>query len=113
MDVQVEYLGIHSPDYFPGYGTAFTPFSHSTYGVGSTLRTALKDALESVAQDIHQPDEQSLDGEVQEFIASHNMTRFVCANGTGCCEQINDGECLESDHDSCDVLYHVGIRWNS
>ena len=49
-DFQIQYLGIDSPSYFPGYGTAFTPFRFCAYGIGDTEEEALEDCLEMMAQ---------------------------------------------------------------
>ena len=49
-DFTVEYLGIDSPSYFPGYGAAFTTYTHCVYGIGDTEEEALDNCLDSMAQ---------------------------------------------------------------
>lgn len=50
---------IDTPDYWQGHGTAFTHYTDCATGNGGTLREALDDALESLAQgDIEVSEEQ-------------------------------------------------------
>ena len=43
-------LGIESPDYFQGFGCAFTSFDNCAVGIGDNPAEALDDCLETIAQ---------------------------------------------------------------
>ena len=105
-DFAIESLGIDSPSYFPGYGTAFTPFHFSAYGIGDTEEEALEDCLEVMAQsagfDFDEATEQRIRAEfgpcdsttvAEELGWSEEETEEVSDSGEGC-------------------YFHVGIRWN-
>lgn len=91
-------LGVHHPDYFQGFGTSFTRFDHSTYGIGSTAEEAYQDALDSAAQFspwaeidlIAMPEHCPFSGEVPA-----------------------DESRGDNDDGGEPAWYHVGIRWNT
>jgi len=81
---QIVYLGVDYPDYFQGFGTAFTPYSNSVVGIGETPQEAYLDAVDVMAQQDHQ--------------AAGRMPRKMQGHG----RQSN----------APDGAYHyVGIRW--
>lgn len=49
-DFEILDHGIDNPDYFPGCGVSFTPFSACYTGIGDSAAEALNDALDSMAQ---------------------------------------------------------------
>lgn len=91
---QIVDLGVHRPDYFNGFGSSFTPFDHSTYGVGDTAEDAYQDALESAAQ-------FSPWAEIDLKAMPER-----CPFGGTCPDQSDEGF---GDR----AWYHVGIRWNT
>ena len=86
----IEYLGLDAPDYFPGYGVAFTPYKHCTYGIGSTIQEALDDCIDMFAQ--------STDIDVTPEVEKRLLAEF--------------GDYNECNEDLGALLYHVGIKWN-
>jgi hypothetical protein len=49
-DFQTDSMGVDYPDYFQGYGTSFTKYTDSCYGIGATEAEALDDCLEALSQ---------------------------------------------------------------
>jgi hypothetical protein len=82
-------LGVDYPDYFQGFGTSYTKFDHSTYGVGNTAQEAYDDALDSAT--CYSPQAEI------DLKAMPKRPGF-------------SGKVLKRDGD--DALYYVGIRWN-
>lgn len=89
-------LGVQYPDYFQGFGTSFTQYEHSTYGIGDTAEEAYQDALDSAAQfspwaeiDLKaMPEHCPFEGAVDDH--------------------------PDSAHENSEsAWYHVGIRWNT
>lgn len=87
-------LGVDHVDYFQGFGTSYTPFDHSTYGIGATAEEAYQDALDSAAQ--FSPD-SAID-----LTAMPEHCPF---------EGEVDEESQDNEHNP--AYYHVGIRWNT
>ena len=46
---EVHDLGIECPDYFQGFGVAFSKYDDSVVGIGATYNDALEDATEQLA----------------------------------------------------------------
>ena len=88
-DFVVEYLGRTQPDYFQGYGVAFTEYKHCVVGVGCTIADALDDCIDMFAQ--------STDIEITTEIEKRIFNAFGDA---------------ASRPATGDLLYHVGIKWN-
>ena len=87
---KVEYLGIDTPDYFPGYGVALTRYDGSVAGIGLRIIDATYDALEAVADaDIDVPPE--LEAEALAFAKA--LPNHSLAN------------CDNEEH------FYVGISW--
>lgn len=80
-------LGVDYPDYFQGFGTAFSRFNNAVYGIGHTAQEAYDDAVEQV---YHIDDAAS-------------VLRLPKRPGFS-------GRVLKSDGEN--AYYHVGIRWN-
>ena len=43
-------LGVTSPDYFQGFGTAYTGFENCVTGIGDNAKAAYEDALDNLYQ---------------------------------------------------------------
>lgn len=97
---QIVDLGVHHPDYFNGFGTSFTPYEHSTYGIGETAEEAYQDALDSAAQ--FSPWAEI---DLKEMPEHCPFEGAVKPRGEDC-DGDHDGGCNEQ-------YYHVGIRWNT
>ena len=91
-------LGVEHPDYFQGFGTSFTPFQHSTYGIGSTAEEAYQDALDSAARF---PPWAAIDLDM--------MPKHCPFHGA--VPDMQDE--TQEEADESQGYYHVGIRWNS
>ena len=89
-DFVVEYLGRTQPDYFQGYGVAFTPYRNCTYGIGCTIQEALDDCIDMFAQ--------STDINVDREVEKRIIKAF--------------GDFDNDDETEGDLLHHVGIKWN-
>ena len=87
-EFEVVDLGIDYPDYFQGFGCAFTSFDHCAYGVGSNPTEALDDCLEAIAQ--NDVDVEDLEARIREREGEPPAT------------PIAEGE----------AYYHIGIRWS-
>jgi hypothetical protein len=101
-DFVVESLGVQYPDYFQGYGTAFTSYNNSTYGIGYTEAEALDDCIDTMA-------------DMCGFAFSEDDEKRIRA-AFGVCDAdttVADDLGLDED-DDCDVdaYFHVGIKWN-
>jgi len=86
-EFEVVDLGIEYPDYFQGFGCAFTPFDHCAYGIGDNPAEALDDCLEMVAQ--QGVDVEDLETRIKE----------------------TEGEAPDSPSAPEEAYYHIGIRW--
>lgn len=96
-------LGVHHPDSFQGFGTSFTQFEHSTYGIGNTAEEAFQDALEQL---------ECSNGSELHGAASAALLDMPdrCPFG-GAVETHPDDTGMNDDYNQ--RYYHVGIRWNS
>lgn len=88
LEFEVVNLGVEFPDYFQGFGVAFTSFDDCYYGIGSNPAEALDDCLEGIA----------MAGTVDVVDLE---ARVIAQEGTPPTSPIApDG-----------AFYHVGIRW--
>jgi len=85
---QIVDLGVEHPDYFTGFGTAFSGFSNSVYGIGDTAKEAYDDAVEQVYQ------------------VDDNANKLKLPKSPGF-----SGRTTKAERES-EFYYHVGIRWN-
>lgn len=84
---------IDTPDYWQGHGTAFTAYTDCATGNGGTLREALDDALDSLAQDdIEVSDEQSA-AMLEEIGPGLDVTLPVH------CPKCGNADCVEENPD--------------
>ncbi len=90
-DFEVVNLGVHHPDYFQGFGVAFTSYSNCITGIGGTLAEAFDDMLECMAQ----CEGVDFSGDLEERIKA-----------------TFDPECPLGPVAPDGAYYHVGIRWN-
>ena len=91
-DFEIVDLGVHHPDYFQGFGTSFTKFEHSVYGIGDTAQEAYDDALDQMASGATcdgMPSECPFSGAVPPD-RTHRASEAYSI-----------------------PYYHVGVRWNS
>jgi hypothetical protein len=102
-DFAIEFLGIDSPSYFPGHGTAFTPFDFCAYGIGDTEEEALEDCLELMAQSAGFDFDEATEQRIRAEYGACNTT--TVAEALGWSEEETDG-----DGEGC--YFHIGIRWN-
>ena len=102
-DFEIQYLGLDSPSYFPGYGTAFTPFRFCAYGIGDTEEEALEDCLEMMAQSAGFDFDEATEKRIRAEYGDCDTT--TVAEALGLSEEETDG-----DGEGC--YFHVGIRWN-
>jgi hypothetical protein len=98
-DYQLIDHGIDHSQYFPGCGTAFTPYDHCVTGCGDNFAEALDDALEMMAQGTDAPDD--IDAFEKEMLADEELTEWPSAPSVSEEEQFN-----ENYH------YFVSIRYN-
>lgn len=89
LPYEIVYLGCEHPDYFQGFGTSFSRYEHSVYGIGSTVQDAYEDALEQMAQ-------------------STRPHMVVMPDLPDMCPLPYEREPLDDDDER---YYHVGIRW--
>ena len=110
---QIDDMGIEHAQYFQGYGTSFTRYDHSAYGIGDDAREALDDCLEQIAEmgfdttqlerDIIAQYPHFLDGDK---LASASVSALLES------QRETDGEeGDDSADDCCELYYHVGIKW--
>ena len=96
-DFEVCSLGVNYPDYFQGFGTAFTKYSYCAYGIGDTEEEAFADCLEMAAQQGF-----DLDDDTEKRIRDEAGPFDDCTSAAEDCGE----DCDEYPY------YHVGIRWN-
>ncbi len=106
-DFTVESLGVDSPSYFPGYGTAFSDYDFSTYGIGDTEEEALEDCLENMAQSAGFDWDEDTEKRIRAAFGD-------CDGSTTVAEELGwTEEEAEEVYDSGEGCYfHVGIKWN-
>ena len=104
----VEFLGVNSPSFFPGYGVGPSlDFKYSAYGIGDTEKEALDDCLEMMAQS----SDIDLDEETE---------KRICAAYGDCDEETTVADVLdwsEEEQEEVDdsgegCYFHIGIKWN-
>ena len=105
-DFAIEYLGIDSPSYFPGYGIAFTPFDFCAYGIGDTEEEALEDCLEMMAQSAGFDFDEATEQRIRAEYGDCDTT--TVADALGWSEE--ETEEVSDSGEGC--YFHVGIRWN-
>ena len=86
-EFEVVDLGIEYPDYFQGFGCAFTSFDNCAYGIGENPAEALDDCLEVIAQQC--VDVEDLETRIREREGEPTTTP-VAPEG---------------------AYHHIGIRW--
>lgn len=96
-DFEVVDLGIEYPDYFQGFGCAFSPYEHCAYGVGDNPQEALEDCLEQ----LHGIDTEDLERRIREEFGEVPDAPNVM------------DECGIEDDGYYELpYYHIGIRYN-
>lgn len=99
-DYQVIDHGEDGSSYFPGCGTAYTPFAHAVTGMGDTAREALEDALEQMAMNDHETT-----GSMEE-----NMLSYLPTNpDVSAHDSLEPHDC---EKDGCDWNHYVSVRYN-
>lgn len=106
-DFQVESLGIDSPSYFNGYGTAFSDFEYSVYGIGDTEEEALEDCMEMMAQSAGFDWSEDVEKSIREAYGECDGSTTV-ADELGWTEE--EAEEVADSGEGC--YFHVGIMWN-
>jgi hypothetical protein len=99
-DFQVESLGVEWPDYFQGYGCAFSGFRYCAYGIGDTEEEALADCLEMMAQ--------SAGFDWDEATEKRIRAAYGPADDS---ETALEALGVEEETDES-PYFHVGIKWN-
>lgn len=110
-------LGICYPDYFQGFGIAFTTYNRSVVGIGDTPREALENILEQLAQggsaDRIEELERDILAEYPDLQADDQPSAYRYWLDHRDCDC--DPDCL---CDACEDLqsftpyYHLGLRYN-
>lgn len=90
-DYDIVDLGVDHPGYFQGFGTSFTRYAHSVYGVGDTAQDAYDDALEQMAC----------------------MPDSIVESMPAACPFSGSVDHSDDDGELCEIYYHVGVRWNT
>lgn len=97
-------LGVDSPSYFQGAGTAFTDWDEVFVGVGDTAREAAEDALESLAQSTDEQPSPKMYDDINQFDDETSAHAGDCTAEHGPdCEMQPDG------HDECDLQHYVAL----
>ena len=105
VDFTVENLGIHSPSYFPGYGAAYTTYTHCTYGIGDTEEEALDNCLDSMAQSCGFDFTDEIEKRIRADYGACETT--TVADALGWSEE--ETEEVSDSGEGC--YFHVGIKW--
>lgn len=92
-------LGVDVPDYFQGFGVAFTPYEHCATGIGNTEAEAYADACEQIAQALTSAQFQALG--LPEKWGREEPDAIECFDA----EEYEEAE-------ACGVQWYVGIRYN-
>jgi len=104
-DFQVESLGVEWPDYFQGYGCAFSGFRYCAYGIGDT-EEALADCLEMMAQSAGFDLDERAEQRIREAYGPCDTTTVADELG------LTEKEREEIDESGEGCYFHVGIKWN-
>lgn len=117
-------LGITWPDYFQGFGVAYTKYEYSTVGNGESFNEALLDALESVAMcgtldendtllNLIEATEKLTDEHDEKVTVSKYLAESVeCTGECFAYTDDEDAECSCADNLDDYPQYYVGLRWN-
>ena len=97
--------GIDGSQYFPGCGTAFTPYEHVVTGCGDNPAEALDDALEQIAEQGF--DAEALEAQILEAEGWDKMPDKPSASETFLKANPDAEDCEESE-----LYYYLSIRWN-
>lgn len=95
---QYDDLGFENPQYFQGYGTSFTSYDESAYGVGDTIADAITDCLEQIAS--------GSDVDVEDL-----ETRLLIELGVDSLDDLSETSAVEEFGDDTEMTYHFGIKW--
>lgn len=87
-------LGPDHPDYFTGFGTFFTDFDYSTYGVGMNAKEAYNDALDMLYQ------------QVDEEVELDSLEKLLPKQPKG----IRKSDRVLKKEEENGIYWHVGIR---
>lgn len=111
--------GMEEAQYFPGVGTAGSPYDHAVTGVGDTYLDALDDALEQLRE------EGGGEVLVEEIERVHRPRRveegdWRLRSVHEACEEeyrgLREGtkyplSPFEKWHEECEIGYYISIRW--
>ena len=98
---QVDDLGIENPQYFQGYGVAFSQFTDCCYGIGDNPGEALEDCLNQCA-------EMDVDTEDLEARIKATYPDIIGATYPSVSDEYDEDS---GDGEPCELYYHVGIKW--
>lgn len=103
LNFQVRDLGVEHPQYFAGFGVAFTPFTDCAVGSGSSAQAAGEDALEQFWMNVDKRhlsvwDAERLENTITELSEEEDAHDRCEDQGT-------------PSHDECEMSHYVGIRW--
>jgi len=105
-DFTVEYLGCEYPDYFQGYGVAFSSYDNCACGIGNTIGEALDDCIEVFAQSSDIDCTKEVEARIRADFGEYDADTTVA-------EELGIDE---DDEESCfedfPAYFHVGIKWN-
>jgi hypothetical protein len=104
-DFTVEYLGCEYPDYFQGYGVAFSRYDNCAYGIGDTIAEALDDCIEMFAQSSDIDCTEEVEARIRADFGEYDADATV-SDVLGIDENEDNDGCGES------AYFHVGIKWN-
>jgi hypothetical protein len=113
-EYQIVDHGIDGSQYFPGCGTAYTPFENVVTGIGDNPAEALDDCLEQIACDDF--DAEALekrilaDNDLKEFPTSPSVQEEIESRRPA--KDDDDESEGEEDSDPSDLYYYLSIRWN-
>ena len=98
MEFLIENLGIDNSDTFPGYGLGpNSPYTDCVYGIGDTEQEALENALDEMAGELYDYEDELADKIIAAFPST--TTKTVA-------EELGLSE-------SQDCYYYVGIKWRA
>ena len=91
-------LGVTSPDYFQGFGVAFTDYTDCVYGIGNTQREAFEDCMEQAACS-------------GSFDFDEDTEALILAEAGEPSDACIDCDCWGDCDGHDDQYFHVGFRW--